>query len=213
MTKTLYHYVHCPFCVRVRLTAGLLNVTYKSVVVAYDNFETPVKLIGKKMLPIMEIDGKKIPESLDIMEALDTNNFLNLKNLRNSNHFKDLENFLPVISNLVHSLAMPYWIYTQEFSESSRTYFIQQKEKKRGPFKELVKNRLQFETPLFEMLSQLELNPFYKSTELTALDILLASQIWGMYVVPEFQFPVKVHEYLQTVKKKCQFNYHEDFWK
>ena len=213
MTKTLYHYVHCPFCVRVRLTAGLLNVTYKSVVVAYDDTETPVNLIGKKMLPIMEIEGKNISESLDIMDALDTNNFLNLKSLRNSEDFKELENFLPKISNLIHSLAMPYWVYTQEFTESSRIYFVKQKEAKRGPFKELVKNRSLFETSLLEMLSQLELKPFYKSTEFTALDILLASQIWGMYVVPEFQFPPKVHEYLQSVKKKCQFNYHEDFWK
>jgi glutaredoxin 2 len=213
MTKTLYHYVHCPFCVRVRLTAGLLKVPYKSVVVAYDDVETPTNLIGKKMLPIMDIEGKITPESLDIMLALDEKNILQLSEMRKSENFIELEKLLPKISNLVHPLVFPYWIYTPEFSLSARDYFQKQKEAKRGPFKDLVKNRSIFEKDIKEILFSLELRPFYKNEKFSAMDILLASHLWGLYVVPEFQFPDKIHHYLQSVKEICAFNYHEDFWK
>jgi glutaredoxin 2 len=74
MELKFYHYVHCPFCVRVRMTLGLLDLPYESVVVSYDDEITPVKLTGTKMLPIMSIDGKVMNESLDIMAKLDTGN-------------------------------------------------------------------------------------------------------------------------------------------
>ena len=213
MSKTLYHYIHCPFCVRVRLTAGLLKVPYKSVVVAYDDEETPTKLIGKKMLPIMDIEGKITSESLDIMQALDVKNTLKLSEIRKSENFNELEKLLPKISNFVHTLAFPYWIYTPEFSPTARDYFQKQKEAKRGPFKDLVKNRSEYEKNIQEILLPLELRPFYKSENFSSLDILLASHLWGLYVVPEFQFPDKIHQYLQSVKEICGFNYHEDYWK
>ncbi len=56
---TLYHYVHCPFCVRVRMAFGHLKVPYKSVVVPYDDAKTPIDLCQVKMLPIIKWeDGK-----------------------------------------------------------------------------------------------------------------------------------------------------------
>ena len=75
MAIALYHYVHCPFCVRVRLALGFLNVAYDSIVVPYDDEKTPIELVGKKMLPIAVIEGKAMNESLDIIEAIDQENF------------------------------------------------------------------------------------------------------------------------------------------
>jgi glutaredoxin 2 len=195
------------------MTAGLLKIPYTSVVVAYDDEPTPTKLIGKKMLPIMDMDGEINSESLNIMQALDSSNLLNMKEILNSENFRDLELLLPKISNLVHPLAMPYWIYTPEFSESSRIYFQKQKEAKRGPFKELIRKSSEYKRDLNKLLLQLDLMPFYKNEKFTVLDILIASHLWGLYVVPEFQFPDKIHYYLQSVKEMCAFDYHGDFWK
>ena len=40
----LYHYVHCPFCVRVRLALGFLNIPFESHVIAYDDEEKVTEL-------------------------------------------------------------------------------------------------------------------------------------------------------------------------
>lgn len=215
MDLTFYHYVHCPFCVRVRMAAGLLQTPYKSVVVPYDDEETPVKLTGKKMLPIMVIDGKAMNESLDIMAAIDKKNVLNIAKLNSDTNFVPFNELLNKLGTNVHNLAMPYWIYTPEFNDSSRKYFQNKKEQKRGPFKDLVKKKETFINDISKDLAEVaqDLKPFYRSDVFTVYDILLAAHIWGLYVVPEFQFEEKIHQYLQKVKEHCHFDYHQDFWK
>lgn len=210
----LYHYVHCPFCIRVRLALGLLNLNYESVVLPYDDKETPLSLTGKKMLPIFSWSkGDVNNESLDIIKRLDSDNALSMELVHGAKMI-ELNKLLTKIGASVHSLCMPYWIWTPEFNEQSRSYFIEQKQVKRGPFNKLIQNKEDFILPLNELLEKLEddLSPFYKGHKLTILDISLASHLWGMYIFPEFQFSKKVHDYLQSVGKLCAFNYHEDFW-
>lgn len=210
---TLYHYVHCPFCVRVRMAMGFLGLKYQSKILPYDDESTPKRLTGVKMLPIMEIDGVAMNESLDIIEKLDVDQQLRFDDLKQSR--EHIENLLEKIGSLVHNLAMPYWIYTPEFSESSRQYFEAKKSAKRGPFKHLVWRRQEFEEPLQLLLKELELSltPFYHSKHFGITDIMLAAHLWGLYIVPELQLPTGIHNYLQKIKQLTQFNYHEDFWK
>ena len=74
---TLYHYVHCPFCVRVRLVLGFLKIPFTSIVVPYDDEKTPTALTGKKMLPIAQLtNSAPINESLDIIRNLDIHDAL-----------------------------------------------------------------------------------------------------------------------------------------
>lgn len=214
MSLILYHYVHCPFCVRVRMAAGLLKVDYQSKVLSYDDETTPVSLTGKKMLPILGFVGKAMNESLDIIAFLDKNDVLKVKEVVNSHDFKEFEALLNKLGGTVHSLAMPYWIWTPEFNDTARAYFQKKKEEKRGPFKALVASQPTYFKTMQAELLELEdlLQPFYKSTTFGLRDIMLASHLWGLYVVPEFQFSPKLHEYLQSVKTICDFNYHKDFW-
>jgi glutaredoxin 2 len=209
MALVLYHYVHCPYCVRVRMALGFLKMPYESRVLPYDDQETPVSLIGVKMLPVLSIDGTPMKESLDIIRKLDQEN-----RLQGNSDLSAAENFLKEINNPVHSLAMPYWIYTQEFTASSRTYFLKQKEAKRGPFPELVKKAEVFKNELSGLLAKLQsqLHPYFESDSIRIQDIMIAAHLWGLYVVPEFQFPVPVHQYLQRIKQECRFNYHQDYW-
>lgn len=214
MTFTLYHYVHCPYCVRVRMAFGYLQQEYISKVLAYDDEKTPLSLTGKKILPALQTDYEAMNESLDIIAFVDKDNRLNVPEITSSENFKLLETELSVVGNLVHALAMPYWIWTPEFNDASRLYFQKKKEVKRGPFKELVKNQAKFIAEINPLLLKIEkdLSPFYKSAFFTLNDIVVAAHIWGLYVVPEFQFTPKLHSYLQKVKEICQFNYHQDFW-
>lgn len=211
---TLFHYVHCPFCVRVRMAFGLLKTSYKSVVLPYNDEKTPVELTGVKMLPIAQFGEEAMNESLEIIQKADTDNILQHQLLTSSPLGKEMEEVLNKIGSPVHNLVMPYWIYTKEFNEESRQYFQAKKEKKRGPFNELAKKAPQFLDELHQIISPLEtkLRPFYNSDSLTILDIMLASHLWGMYMYPEYQFPAFLHDYLQEVKRQCNFSYHEDFW-
>lgn len=215
MELKLYHYVHCPFCIRVRMALGYFQLPYESIVVPYNDETTPVRLTGAKMLPIMEINGRAQNESLDIIEHLDQKNIWNIAGYKKSHALTEVTSLLNKLGANVHNLAMPYWIYTPEFDENSRSYFQKKKEAKRGPFKDLVKKRDQFIGDLLKDLNELstDLKPFYKSEAFGLNDILIASHLWGLYVVPEFQFPEKIHRYLQQVKHLCHFDYHHDFWK
>lgn len=214
MQLTLYHYVHCPFCVRVRMTLSYLQLSYSSKVVPYHDEKTPLSLIGKKMLPVLVHEGKAMPESLDIMKFLDKENKLSITEMLSSQAYPEFEKLLSSLGSSVHSLAMPYWMWTPEFNDESRAYFQAKKEVKRGPFKDLVKNQKQFIEEITPYLQQAEdkLKPFYGSNTFGAFDILLAAHVWGLYVVPEFQFSQKFHQYLQSVKAVCHFNYHQDYW-
>ena len=210
----LYHYVHCPFCIRVRMGLGLLNLHYQSIVVSYDDENLPISLTGVKMLPIFQnTDGLSQNESLEILKNLDALNFLQWDYLKQFQ--AEIEDLINQIGKPVHSLCMPYWIWTPEFNNESRTYFQMKKELKRGPFKKLIQDKKIYLDQLQQILDfriEKNLTPFYKSSSLTIVDIMIASHLWGMYIFPEFQFSEKIHNYLQKIKEKCHFDYHHDFW-
>jgi glutaredoxin 2 len=93
---------------------------------------------------------------------------------------------------------MPLWIWTPEFSIDSRHYFEAKKSKKRGPFSELIKHREEFLTSLkIDLLAlEKELNPFYHSQTLTIQDLMIAAQLWGMNILPDFSFSPALLNYL-----------------
>ena len=125
----LYHYVHCPFCVRVRLALGFLGKEFESIVLPYDDEKTPVELCEKKMLPIVTFDdGSSSNESLEIIARSDEEDVLGTqKLLNNKDQLADIEKLLNEIGKPVHNLAMPYWIWTPEFTENSRKYFLEKR--------------------------------------------------------------------------------------
>ncbi|MGE3611268.1 MAG: glutaredoxin 2 [Bacteriovoracaceae bacterium] len=216
MKYTLYHYIHCPFCIRVRMALGYLQIPYESMPVSYEDEKTPLALTGVKMLPILvDENGIAINESLDIMAKIDRSNVLKISESIQHPHFIELEKLLNTVGGPIHSLAMPQWIYTKEFSPAAREYFQKKKEIKRGPFKDLVHNKIKFLNELDKYWPEIlnNLNPFYKSQEFGLFDILIASHLWGLYIVPEFQFPPEIHLYLQRIKLICNFDYHEDLWR
>lgn len=197
------------------MALGHLKLSYSSSVLPYSDEETPKKLTGVKMLPIADIDGEVMNESLDIIKKSDPDNKLKFDLLENPKVTEEIDSLLAEIGKDVHSLAMPYWIYTKEFDQESRSYFQKKKEQKRGPFNDLMKRSPEFIKGLNQTLQKLEgkLDPFYwNQKQITILDIMIASHLWGMYVVPEFQFSEKVHHYLQAIRKETNFHYHEDFY-
>ena len=194
------------------MVLGFLNLPFESIVLRYDDEETPIKLARKKMLPIMDFgNGFITNESLIIIEKLDQKNLLNTKLLTGELKIQ-IENMLNELGSNIHSLCMPYFIQTKEFDDKSREYFLKKKEAKRGPFKDLILKRDEYLTPLEEDLAILEeqLEPYFLGDEFSIFDILLASHLWGLYLLPGFSFSEKIQAYLQNIKNLCKFEYHKD---
>ncbi|MBI2521981.1 MAG: glutathione S-transferase N-terminal domain-containing protein [Bdellovibrio sp.] len=210
----LFHYVHCPFCVRVRMALGFLRLPYTSTVLRYNDEATPIQLTGKKMLPIMKFPDMTINESLDIIKKLDSKKQLSFDFLDKVG-LALVEDWLKRLGAPIHNLCMPYWVWTPEFDQPSRQYFENKKSAKRGPFAQLAQARLQFESELNPLLKELEaeLEPFFHNRTMTIVDIMLAAHLWGLYILPEFRFSDKLHAYLQSIKQLCEFDYHIDFWR
>jgi len=194
------------------MVLGFLNLPFESIVLPYDDEETPIRLAGKKMLPIMDFgDGFITNESLIIIEHLDKNDSLKTSLLKGDLKIP-IEEMLNELGHNIHSLCMPHFIETKEFNEKSREYFVKKKEAKRGPFKNLILNRDKFLEPLEEDLEILEeqLGPYFLGQEFSIFDILIASHLWGLYLLPDFSFSETLDAYLQEVKEICKFEYNKE---
>ncbi|TNF66400.1 MAG: glutaredoxin 2 [Gammaproteobacteria bacterium] len=68
----LFQYEHCPYCVRPRLAAAINNINLKIIDLVYDDVQTPMNMIGKKLAPILQKEDLSfMPESIDICSYLD----------------------------------------------------------------------------------------------------------------------------------------------
>lgn len=230
---TLYHYIHCPYCIRVRMALGYLQIAYKSNLLHYADESTPIKCTGKKMAPFISylanddlhqgnLQGnpansaplKFMNESLNIIEFLDQKNILKTKEFKLNQTEHPVELFLQKISPDLFNLCMPYYAFSHEFNDEDRIYFRAKKELKRGPLKILASKKDYFATKVMEHIEGLVLKskPFLNGRELVIDDIVLASHLWGLYLVPEFRMKDDLHEYLQAVKQQCHFCYEEQLW-
>jgi len=71
-TMKLHIYQHCPFCNRARMIFGFKNQPVELSVIMEGDVETPTRMVGKKVVPILEKDdGTYMPESMDIVHYVD----------------------------------------------------------------------------------------------------------------------------------------------
>ncbi|CAN0524307.1 unnamed protein product, partial [Ectocarpus sp. 12 AP-2014] len=70
----LWIYDHCPYCVRPRMVFGIKGITHDLAYLSNDDIETPTAMVGKKMVPILELgrpgseDHEIMAESMDIVK-------------------------------------------------------------------------------------------------------------------------------------------------
>src|SRR5215468_9760102 len=64
----LYLWEHCWICFRVRMVGGLKRLHLKEPVVLEDDSDTMIRLVGKRVVPILvKDDGKPMLESMDMV--------------------------------------------------------------------------------------------------------------------------------------------------
>lgn len=74
--STLHVYDHCPYCIRVDLFCGWNNIKYERKLWGYGDVEGPVRLTGKKQLPVLEYYDHETKENVCLPESLDIINHL-----------------------------------------------------------------------------------------------------------------------------------------
>lgn len=101
----LYIYDHCPFCVKARMIFGLKNIPVELNVLQNDDEATPTRMIGQKMVPILQKDDSRyLPESMDIVHYVDN---LDGKPLLTGKRNPAIEEWLRKVNGYVNQLLLP----------------------------------------------------------------------------------------------------------
>ncbi len=209
---TLYSYDHCPYCVKARMIFGFKDIPFHLVTLLNDDEETPLSMIGKKMLPILKKEsGEYLPESLDIIAYVDGLKNFGVPIVKPSKKDLFLNQWLMDIRHYHYFLAMPRWPHLglPEFkTESAQNYFTQKKEMSIGPFKDSLAQTDRFLKMAHDHLNLLEekMNPtpYFWGETLNIDDFHLFSSLRCLTTVENFAFPPQVFQYFQWISEQSK---------
>ena len=195
----LYSYSHCPFCARVKYVAGKLGIKLDDVVLDYDDTETPTKLIGKKMVPILEKDDDTVmSESNEIISL-----FIELAGSSESDKPTQgaIEwqggSFAPLLQ-----IGLPRWplLDLTEFkTESSRIAWEDNKQSTELNFVNLIASTPEIVLQVNEFLigTEKQLNINNGKTSLSLLDsAIYFSILRGLYCEPTITWPEQLNQWM-----------------
>ncbi len=209
----LYIYEHCPFCIRVKMILNLTQTPFEEVVLLNDDEETPIKLCGKKQVPILEAEGRIIVESLDIVDFVDkkVGGFLSPKTNKN------IEMWVDDAKNYLYYLTFPRVIKQDlpEFkTDSAISYFKNKKEKGIGiSFEELMEKtpeyKLEAEHHLKLLAPLLTKLPSIKNKDFSKDDIILFPVLRLLSCVYGLKWEKSVQEYLRHISTMTRIPLHK----
>ena len=212
----LYVYDHCPYCVRARMIFGLKNIPFELTILLSDDFETPERLIGKKMAPILQKeDGSYMPESLDIVHYVD-NHYGNQPLITNQTT-PEIMAIIEEITQVDYKLLCPRYVKIglPEFAtQAAVDYFVTTKTKRTGPFDECLAQTAQLVDRLTPALNKLEKHlESSKSCQdsLSLDDICLFPILRNLTCVKALRFPPNVKSYLESMAKKAQITLYFEY--
>lgn len=209
----LYVYDHCPFCVKARTIFGLANISFDLAILLNDDEETPTRMIGKKMAPILDHDGRFIPESMDIVAYID--------NLAGGDTLPGPTNpqvaaWISEVTEPLYRLAMPRWAAAPlpEFATAeARAYFTRNKENAIGGFAGHLAKSEEYIGRLNAHL--LDLAPIIQSSDavngiISSDDIHLFATLRAMSIVEDVIYPPAVDAYRRGMAQATGVELHDD---
>lgn len=201
----LYYYTHCPYCVRVLTFAGLLGITLEQVVLLNDDEQTPIKMVGKKMVPIVETaKGHYMGESLDIINYLSKQYQAPLAS--DALSLAVVEDFLSQQRQALHGLSMPRWVKLPlaEFATPAAIeYFTEKKTAIIGDFDLALNNTADFSQTLekaFAEQAALFEQAIKQPKSLAA--IVLFSALQGVSAVKGFTWPTAAEAFMTKLSQQ-----------
>ena len=231
----LYIYDHCPYCVKAHMIFGLKNLPVELVYLLNDDEETPIKMIGQKMVPILQkftnnsdkLSTGKLPlvgsfkeESCYMSESLDIVKYIDKKfpaqildyNLQNSN----LIIWLREIAEVLYPLTMPRWAKSAllEFANvNSVAYFIKKKEAYIGNFKQHLDNSekyIEIANKKLKELNDIVASDNSVNNKLSLDDINLFAVLRSLSIVKNLEYPEKIDLYRKNIANRTSIELHDD---
>lgn len=210
----LYVYDHCPFCVRSRMIFGLKDVACEITTLPNDDEETPTRLIGKKMLPVLVTENNDaIGESLDIVKYIDETYGSSVLTVADN---PAIEAWMEEATKLIYPLAIPRWASADfdEFrQEASRKYFVSKKEAVFGPFPRLLEQTEALVAEINAKLGELEVLLSQQDRDtghFSLTDIRLFPLLRSLSIVKGMKWPPAVDAWRREMAVRSQVNLNDD---
>ncbi|HHT7855589.1 GrxB family glutaredoxin [Pasteurella multocida] len=201
----LYVYDHCPYCVRAMMIFGLKNIPFKKHVLLNDDEETPIRLVGKKVVPILvKEDGTAMPESLDIVKYIDAHYG---EAILQTAIRPEIEALLAEITSYSNYLLMPRFVKLDlaEFAtQSAIDYFTKKKTDYVGDFTQHFNNTPTYLARLtqdLEKLSALVMGETSLNQHLSFEDILVFPLLRNLTCVKGLRFPARLEKYIKRLSE------------
>lgn len=209
----LFVYDHCPFCVKARMIFGLKQTGFELAILLNNDEDTPIRMIGKKMAPILDEDQSYMAESMDIVGHID--NMSGDKILTGPRN-PALAKWIDDASDPLFSLALPRWAESdfEEFSTAdARAYFTRNKERMIGSFKDHKAVSPNYIATLNRHLTALE--PLIQSSEavngeFSEDDIHLFATLRSMSIVRGIVYPPAVEAYRMRMAERSGIDLHDN---
>lgn len=203
----LYIYDHCPFCVRARMIFGLKNIAVEQVVLLDNDVDTPTKMIGRKMLPILQKDdGSYLPESLDIVNYIDS---FDEPRYATGAISSEIERWFKAVSPVVYKLVTPRFVET-DFPEintpEAKVAYLARTVKSHGDLSVL---RSETHTLLVELEPQLSLLDEWLDKRGDVIDIndfYIFPVLRSLSIVANLPFSTNITKYMTRLSKLTGIN-------
>ncbi|AHI24144.1 glutaredoxin, GrxB family [Komagataeibacter xylinus] len=200
----LYIYDHCPFCVKARIIFGLRHLPVTDVVLLNDDVATPTRMIGRKMVPILETDGHFMGESMDIVAHVDT---MDGHPLLTGPTRPEIGQWIRDGQQAFTRLALPRFAaapFAEFATTSARLYFIENKEAMIGPFSTCLAESAALRASVNAGLARLAgliQRPDAVNGALSTDDIHLFAHLRSLTIVAGLDWPAPVQAYCQHMSQ------------
>lgn len=194
----LYMYEHCPFCARVRMICGLKNLALDTSIILADDFEIPVRLVGKKGVPILErLDGTHMAESLDIVKYVDSLD----DPILSAHPDAAIEGWLPQAWLAAAKIFVPRFALA-EFAEfatpAARDFYRSREERDFGDLDDLLLASDSLYASMASKLEALETSLAHKPT-FSLSDVRLFPMLRSLTIAKGLSFPEGVRNYVDRI--------------
>jgi glutaredoxin 2 len=198
----LYLFEHCSICFRVRMAAALKRLHLQETVVLEDDSETLIRLVGKRVVPILvKDDGAPMLESMDMVAHIDGIGEPILVGPQRS----ELAAWASATADKTAPLTWPRYplLGLPEFGTiAAHDHFVVRKQKRLG---DLVALRARTRELLAELMPNLEQldrmieSPNAVNGKLSLDDIRVLPLLRSAAVVSGLRLPAKVRDYFETM--------------
>jgi glutaredoxin 2 len=195
----LYIYEHCPFSARARTIFGLKAIPVEISVVMEGDAETSIRLVGKKVVPILEKDdGTAMAESMDIVRYVDDR--FPPKCLTDPVR-EEIEAWCKEARSTISRLAIPRMTrssFKENATEAAQKAYLEREQKALGDLEALMNDTPRLVVEAEELLARLELI-VEAWAAFSETDLVLFSQLRSLSIVKGIKFGPKARDFAEKM--------------